>query len=84
MTSIGQHNIAFLDPEDLNKDVLQSFPVIFDVKILLKNWPARQPTKISLATHTGGLIGCKMAGDQGLFVVGDRTQNNIFSKTCID
>ncbi len=24
---------------------LKSFPVIFDVKILLKNWPARHPTK---------------------------------------
>ena len=28
----------------VNKDVLQSFPVIFDVKILLKNWPARHQT----------------------------------------
>ena len=28
-----------MDPEDLNKDVLKSFPVIFDVEILLENWP---------------------------------------------
>ncbi len=33
-----------LDPEDLNKDVLQCFPLIFDVKILLKNWHADQAT----------------------------------------
>ena len=38
------HNIAFLGPEDLNKDILQSFPVIFDVKILLKKCHARQAT----------------------------------------
>ena len=33
-----------MDPEDLNKDVLKSFPVIFDVKILLENWPTGQAT----------------------------------------
>ncbi len=44
LTRIDHHNIAFWEPEDLNKDVLQSFPVIFDVKILRKNWPARHPT----------------------------------------
>ncbi len=47
LTSIGQHNMAFRIPEDLNKDVLQWFSVIFmifDVKILPKNWHARQAT----------------------------------------
>ncbi len=44
MIRIGHHNIGFLDPEDLNKEVLKSFPVIFDVKILLKNWPTGQAT----------------------------------------
>ena len=40
-----------MDPEDLNKDVLKSFPVIFDVEILLKNWPTGQPT-IASSKHT--------------------------------
>ncbi len=42
-TSIGYHNIGFWDPEDPNKDILKSFPVVFDVEILLKKmayWPS--------------------------------------------
>ena len=44
LTRIGHHNIGFLDPEDLNKEVLKSFPVIFDVEIHLENWPTGQAT----------------------------------------
>ncbi len=40
--------MAFRDPEDLNKDVLQKFSVIFDMKILRKNWHARQATNMRL------------------------------------
>ncbi len=36
VTRVGHHNIGFWDREDFNKDVLQSFSVIFKVEILLK------------------------------------------------
>ncbi len=39
--------MAFRDPEDLNKDVLQKNSVIFDVKILRENWHARQATNVT-------------------------------------
>ena len=41
---------AFWDDEDLIKDVLQSFSVIFDVEILSKNWQADH------ATNKGAII----------------------------
>ncbi len=41
--------MAFRDPEDLNKDVLQKNSVIFDVKILPENWHARQTTIWTIA-----------------------------------
>ncbi len=37
----------YIMKRDLDKEVLKSFPVIFDVEILLKNWPTGQATNLS-------------------------------------
>ena len=36
MTRIGHHNIGFWDPEDLNKEVLKSFPT--GQPTITRNW----------------------------------------------